>query len=257
VAPESGVHGGEFLLAIDVHASTRAGDPDSRIRLASLVDRDWLRPTAVETVHRVDADGVVRAYDVARYDALILSEQPRPVTADIAADILARAYLERPLSDSDARLLRRLRFAGASLALEPLVHTAAYGARRLGDIDIESALPREVAAAVARDAPEEIRVPSGRAVRLEYGDDGSVMAAVKLQELFGLADTPRVGSRGEAVLLSLLAPNGRPVQLTRDLRSFWDRTYPEVRRELRGRYPKHPWPEDPWNAPPTARTSER
>jgi ATP-dependent RNA helicase HrpB len=68
---------------------------------------------------------------------------------------------------------------------------------------------------------------------------------VKLQELFGLADTPRVGRRREPVLLSLLAPNGRPVQVTRDLRSFWNRTYPEVRKELRGRYPKHRWPEDP------------
>ena len=77
----------------------------------------------------------------------------------------------------------------------------------------------------------------------------------QLQELFGLGDTPLVGPRREPVLLRLLAPNGRPVQMTRDLRSFWDRTYPDVRKELRGRYPKHPWPEDPWNAPPTARTT--
>ena len=82
-------------------------------------------------------------------------------------------------------------------------------------------------------------------------------AAVKLQELFGLADTPRVGPRREPVLLALLAPNGRPVQMTRDLRSFWERTYPEVRKELRGRYPRHPWPDDPWTAPPTARTTRR
>jgi ATP-dependent helicase HrpB len=68
-----------------------------------------------------------------------------------------------------------------------------------------------------------------------------------------LAKTPRIGPRREPVVLSLLAPNGRPVQVTRDLRSFWDRTYPEVRKELRGRYPKHPWPEDPWNATPSAK----
>ena len=80
------------------------------------------------------------------------------------------------------------------------------------------------------------------------------MAAVKLQELFGLAETPRIGPRQEPVILELLAPNGRPVQTTRDLRSFWARTYPEVRKELRGRYPRHPWPEDPWTATrPTGR----
>ena len=100
-------------------------------------------------------------------------------------------------------------------------------------------------------------MPSGREARLEYQTDGSVSAAVKLQELFGLADTPRVGPRREPLLLLLLAPNGRPVQTTRDLRSFWERTYPEVRRELRGRYPRHPWPEDPWIAKPTARTTRR
>ena len=100
-------------------------------------------------------------------------------------------------------------------------------------------------------------MPSGRRLRLEYHADGSVHAAVKLQELFGLADTPRVGDRGEPVVFSLLAPNRRPVQTTRDLRSFWKRTYPEIRKELRGRYPKHPWPEDPWSATPTARTKKR
>ena len=78
--------------------------------------------------------------------------------------------------------------------------------------------------------------------------------ARQLQELFGLADTPRLGREKKPVLIELLAPNGRPVQSTADLRSFWERTYPEVRKELRGRYPKHPWPEDPWNAVATHRT---
>ena len=113
------------------------------------------------------------------------------------------------------------------------------------------------ARALDRDAPETIVVPSGRTVALEYDEDGGVSASVKLQELFGLADTPRVGVRREPVKFALLAPNGRPVQVTRDLRSFWDRTYPEVRKELRARYPKHPWPDDPWSATPTARTTKR
>ena len=82
-------------------------------------------------------------------------------------------------------------------------------------------------------------------------------AAVKLQELFGLAESPRLGPRQEPVVFELLAPNGRPVQKTRDLRSFWTTIYQEVRKELRGRYPRHPWPEDPWTAPATHRTKPR
>ena len=79
---------------------------------------------------------------------------------------------------------------------------------------------------------------------------GTVVAAVKLQELFGLADSPVLGRRREPVTFSLLAPSGRPVQTTRDLRSFWERTYPEVRKDLRARYPKHAWPEDGRTATP-------
>jgi ATP-dependent helicase HrpB len=100
-------------------------------------------------------------------------------------------------------------------------------------------------------------VPSGRTTKLEYHEDGSVSAAVKLQELFGLAESPRLGPRHEPVVFDLLAPNGRPVQKTRDLRSFWNTTYQEVRKELRGRYPRHPWPDDPWTAPATHRTKPR
>ena len=100
-------------------------------------------------------------------------------------------------------------------------------------------------------------MPSGRSVALTYNNDGSIAASVKLQELFGLAETPKIGSRRQPVVFSLLAPNGRPVQVTSDLRSFWERTYPEVRKELRGRYPKHPWPDDPWTAEPTARAKRR
>ena len=90
--------------------------------------------------------------------------------------------------------------------------------------------------------------------RADAGDDDTVALSIKLQELFGLETTPLIGRRREPLLILLLAPNGRPVQTTRDLKSFWTTTYPEVRKELRGRYPKHPWPEDPWNATPTART---
>jgi ATP-dependent helicase HrpB len=106
-------------------------------------------------------------------------------------------------------------------------------------------------------APASLSVPSGRSTALTYAEDGSVSASVKLQELFGLAESPKVGPNHVPVTFHLLAPNGRPVQTTRDLRGFWQRTYPEVRGELRGRYPRHPWPEDPWTATPTHRALRR
>jgi ATP-dependent helicase HrpB len=258
VAPQSGVTGGEFMVALDVQASSRPNDPDARVRLASVVDRGWLRPTSVEVVHRFDeARGIVKAMEVERYDALILAE--RSVEADQAkrAMILADAWARRGPQGGDVQLLRRLQFAGIAVELAEVVRRAALAARTLNDVDLISALTFEERQRVDRSAPEAIHVPSGRTARLEYEDDGTVSASVKLQELFGLADTPRVGPRKEPVRLALLAPNGRPVQTTRDLRSFWNTTYAEVRKELRGRYPRHPWPEDPWTATPTARTTKR
>ena len=274
IAPESGVQDGEFLVALDVsrnpqsdRQSNRQSNPQSqirdpqytaRVRLASIVEREWLTPTASELVHRFDkASGKVRAVTVDRYDALVLAERPAPVDPAIAARLLADAWLARGPREEDARLLRRLRFAGKDADVATMVRAAAYGARALGEVRIARALAADELRDLDRDAPESLAVPSGRHAPLEYHEDGSVSASVKLQELFGLAETPRVGRQREAVVLALLAPNGRPVQVTRDLRSFWDRTYPEVRKELRGRYPKHPWPEDPWTAPPTARTKRR
>ncbi|MCB1050541.1 MAG: ATP-dependent helicase HrpB [Acidobacteria bacterium] len=110
-------------------------------------------------------------------------------------------------------------------------------------------------------APEFLQVPSGHTIRLDYqaaiAPPHLPVLAVKLQEMFGLAETPRIAMGRTPVLLHLLAPNGRPVQVTQDLTNFWNQTYFEVRKELRMRYPKHPWPDDPWNAPPTRKTQRR
>jgi ATP-dependent helicase HrpB len=111
-------------------------------------------------------------------------------------------------------------------------------------------------------APTRIVVPSGLERAIAYGldADGAPQApvlAVKLQELFGLADTPRIADGRVPLTLHLLSPAGRPLQVTQDLRGFWDRTWPEVRKEMKGRYPKHPWPEDPWSARPTHRAKPR
>lgn len=103
-------------------------------------------------------------------------------------------------------------------------------------------------------APTHLSIPSGRKVALDYTDQEGPVLSVKLQELFGLATSPMVCKGRRAVLVHLLSPAGRPVAVTRDLKGFWERGYLEVRKELRGRYPKHPWPDDPWNAVATHKT---
>lgn len=111
-------------------------------------------------------------------------------------------------------------------------------------------------------APTRIAVPSGmqRGIAYTLQADGSPappVLAVKLQELFGLADTPRVADGRVPLTLHLLSPAGRPLQVTQDLRGFWERTYPEVKKEMKGRYPRHPWPDDPWSAAATHRAKPR
>jgi ATP-dependent helicase HrpB len=104
-----------------------------------------------------------------------------------------------------------------------------------------------------RLAPEFIQVPTGSRIRVQYAPGEPPVLAVRLQELFGQTDTPRVGGGSIPVLVHLLSPAGRPLAVTKDLRSFWANAYADVRKEMRGRYPKHHWPDDPLSAEPTRR----
>src|SRR4051794_1829733 len=216
LAKESGVREGEFLVALELAGS---GTGEALVRAASIVEREWLKPTRAEKVHMLTNAGRVRAIERLWYGALPLGERNAEIDPLEEARLLAEA--NKPKVDPLTQ--RRIAFAGTERNLDRL-------------------------------APLALALPSGRNARLDYRDDGSVFAAVKLQELFGLAETPRLGPKQVPVTFELLAPNGRPVQITRDLRSFWNTTYAEVRKELRGRYPRHPWPDDPWNATPTHRT---
>jgi ATP-dependent RNA helicase HrpB len=258
IGPESGVREGEFVLALDVMAGKRGEGSEARIRIASVIDRAWLTPTHARKEHSLDSEsGVVRAFSRDFYDALVLVERPSAPESHEAERLLAEEFLSRPLAEDDEQIVRRLRFAELPFDLRTLVQLAAHGCRATRDVILERGLNPDERRRLDRLAPAAIDIPSGRRARLQYQTDGTVTASIKLQELFGLADTPRIGPRRAPVLLSLLAPNGRPVQTTRDLRSFWERTYPEIRKELRGRYPRHPWPEDPWTATPTARTTKK
>jgi ATP-dependent helicase HrpB len=219
LAKESGMHGGDFLVALDV-----SGGSESLVRIASVVEKEWLAPTHEDVVHTIRDDGKVRATKRVWYGSILLREVNVPVDP-IEAHRLQEEHARKNI---DPDLARRLAFAGLEFGADT---------RRLQQL-----------------APERIDLPSGRTAKLDYQDDGSVVASVKLQELFGLADTPKIGPRQVPVTFALLSPAGRPVQVTRDLRSFWNGAYQEVRKELRARYPKHPWPDDPWTAKATHRT---
>lgn len=199
----------------------------------------------------------MRAHATEFYDSLVLRERPVAIDPVVAANMLAQAWLDRDRDADTERLERRAAFAGHTLDLPALAESAAASAKGFKDLDLTAHLPWAVKQGIDRDAPDSLTVPSGRSMRLEYAADGTLSVAVKLQELFGLAETPRLGPKKTPVTFHLLAPNARPVQSTQDLRSFWATTYQEVRKELRGRYPRHPWPDDPWTATPTHRTTRR
>ncbi|MFD0865600.1 ATP-dependent helicase C-terminal domain-containing protein, partial [Tessaracoccus lubricantis] len=172
---------------------------------------------------------------------------------------LLRRHLGEPWPDvSDEALLGRLdEWLGPELA-----EAARTG--RLSGINLAQPLRRLVpwqeAARLDELAPERLTVPSGSNIRLDYpphDDDAPVVCAVKLQECFGLPESPTIAGGRVRILFHLLSPAGRPLAVTDDLASFWSGPYGQVRAEMRGRYPKHPWPEDPWTAQATARTKRR
>lgn len=252
------VHEGEILLALDVAAGARGPGSEARVRVASRVERAWLPAAEARVEHRYDAASrSVRAVRAERVGGLTLAEHAVAAEPEASFPLLVEAYTARGVTPDQAVAAARMRFAGIALDLRALAATACRGRTSLPPLEIERVLPAAARHTLEKLAPASIPLPSGRTARLDYRDDGTVVAAVKLQELFGLAESPRVGAQGARVVFELLAPNGRPVQTTRDLRSFWETGYPEVRRELRGRYPRHPWPDDPWTAPPTHRVKPR
>ncbi|MGN6120108.1 MAG: ATP-dependent helicase HrpB [Rhodanobacter sp.] len=228
--------------------------------------------------------GAAEAFEEHRFGAIVLSRHSVPVRpADalpaMLAAIRARGLDALPWSDHARRLRARMQALRAWLperglpdvsdanllvTLEQWLAPYLHGKHRLDALGAEelsqalaSLFDHSQRQLLDAQAPEQVVVPSGQSRRLEYAGADSPVLAVKLQELFGLADTPRVGGGRIPVTLHLLSPAGRPIQVTQDLRGFWERTYPEVKKELKGRYPRHPWPDDPWTAQATHRAKPR
>ncbi|MBX9627570.1 MAG: ATP-dependent helicase HrpB [Gemmataceae bacterium] len=271
-APSSGVTEPELFVCVDVDA----GGVDSFVRLASGVERDWLPADRITTRHEVTFDEQIErlaARKRTRFDDLVLDETHGHIADEAeAARVLAAAAAERlekvlPPPDSEAgRFRTRVRCLRAwvpdlglpafdAADLGELLEHLARGRRSLADLRngpwldlMRGQLTYQQSQALDREAPDRLEVPSGSHIRLEYAEGRPPVLAARIQELFGLAETPRVGGGRVKVLLHLLAPNGRPQQVTDDLASFWKNGYPVVRKELRGRYPKHSWPEDPLTA---------
>ena len=224
-------------------------------------------------------EGAVLARRVRRLEALVLEEQLLPVpTGDGAIDAMLEGVRSLGLDSlpwkTDTRLLQarmefvRLRGGAAPRSDWPASDDATLRAtlhewlapwlpgvtRRshLARLRLAEALRARLRPAQLRElevlAPRELTVPSGSRIRIDYLDDSAPCVAVKLQEVFGLEVTPRIGGGSVPVTFKLLSPAQRPVQITRDLAGFWRSGYAEVRKDLRGRYPRHPWPEDPLQA---------
>jgi ATP-dependent helicase HrpB len=287
------VGAGDFFVGVDGRVDDRSATREALVRVGSVVDMQWLEelfPQSIGTERfasyepgRRRAIGRMRV----RYRDLVLRDVETGDVDPAAAEAALREALlpkARALIGEDeqlAPLMRRLSFLEHALPghLWPkngrsgfdeaeLVAEACAGAVTLDDVKAnlrhvaEANLSYEVKRLLNEQAPEAMTVPSGNRIRLDWSAAGveplrGPVLSVRLQELFGWTDTPRVAGGRVPVRLELLGPNYRPVQVTEDLRNFWASRDFQVRKDLRARYPMHSWPEDPLSAKPEARGGRR
>ncbi|WP_375740241.1 ATP-dependent helicase HrpB [Pseudomonas boanensis] len=281
-----------WLVIVDL--GSRQGQREERIYLAADLDPSLFEGPLAEQVHALEVldwderEGVLRAERQRKVGELVLA---REALAGLDEEARSRALLglvrrkgvellpwTAELRQWQARvaLLRRLDLAEKGDSEWPDVSDAALLASledwlqpwlgkvsrlsHFGNLDLPGILQGLLSWPLPQRldelAPRTLEVPSGSRIRLDYSEDMPILA-VRLQELFGLADTPRIANGRQGVKLHLLSPAQRPVQVTQDLASFWRNTYAEVKKDLKGRYPKHYWPDDPLVAEPTARARPR
>jgi ATP-dependent helicase HrpB len=272
---ESTVRDAELFVCVSL--DERSGPrSESLVRIASAVERGWLPEARLRSETGLEFEEERERVVALRrllFDDLVLEENeiqledPAAATALLTTTAANRIAEVLPRGDADwETLLARIRFlnrARPELALpDPtpanlteLLLLVAAKARSFEELRrapwreaLLGSLSHLQRSALERDAPERLTVPSGNRIALDYSDPARPILAARIQELFGLAETPRLAGGRVPVLLHLLAPNGRPQQVTDDLASFWANAYHQIRRELAARYPRHAWPLDPATA---------
>jgi ATP-dependent helicase HrpB len=277
LAPQSAVLDAELFLCVDIDA----GETDALVRQASAVERDWLPAEQLRTADELFFHPSQRQVVARRrvyWDDLLLEESPTalPDSGEVA-EVLHREALRQwglvyPADDPAVQgFVARVRCLAAWMPeaslpsldeahLGDVLRELCRGCRSFAELRkapwlavLQGRLSWDQRQTLEREAPERLSVPSGNRIRVTYEEGRPPVLAVRIQEVFGLRDTPRIAGGRVPVVLHLLGPNMRPQQITDDLASFWANTYPQVRKELRRRYPKHAWPDDPLTATPVGR----
>jgi len=272
LAPQSSVRTGDLFLCVQVDA----GQSDAFVRQASLVKAEWLPESSVNTQTDLffhPTHKQVQARKREYFADLILSETPAPVVDQEGAaqllyreaasawnqifpveDPVVRGYLERVRCLSkwmpELELPELDEHQQQQILQELCRHCRSFAELKKADWihELSSLLSWPQRQAIEKEAPASWTVPSGSQIRLEYEQGRPPVLSVRIQEVFGMRETPRIAAGRIKILLHLLAPNRQPQQVTEDLASFWRNTYPGVRKEMARRYPRHPWPEDPLTA---------
>ncbi|HET9155809.1 MAG TPA: ATP-dependent helicase C-terminal domain-containing protein [Myxococcaceae bacterium] len=277
--PASVVQEPPLLLALDAEQRTGPRGPEVRVRVASAIEPEWLLdlfPERLTDEDRLaffeDSERVERLTRLA-YGAVTLEERRIPAEPSEQVEaLLADALRSRGLAtvvDSDRLDALRARMELAR-SLFPDTHwpvadeaglaaVLARGRRGIAEVreadpagELLGSLSPEAARVLARELPERVTLPGGRSVPVHYVSGQPPWIASRLQDFFGMREGPAIARGRVPLVLHLLAPNQRAVQVTQDLAGFWSRHYPSLRRELGRRYPRHAWPEDPLQASPPA-----
>jgi ATP-dependent helicase HrpB len=269
LSDESALHDCDLFVAVEMHDS---GAKESLVRRASAIERAWLPAHKLTVSTEVEYDQDKRravALKRVRYLDLIIEEVSIPVTPDIecgailAEGIKAHLDVDSLIDDEAKRYLARIESLRSWLPelelpefgetiWQDLLPEWCMGQTSVDSLSasqlialIQSRLTFEQLRDLEQEAPDKIKLPSGRLHKLQYEAGKPPVLAVRMQELFGLTETPKIARSRVPVLLHLLAPNFRVQQITADLAAFWKNTYPSLRKELKHRYPKHAWPENP------------